>query len=331
MADDRSLAELLHKIRHNKSLIEDLESKLESKISEVKKKVKRGRKGDRGVSTSNLTQVVHVGQKGADGEPGPIGPTGQEGPAGPQGERGKNGIFNTANIYYGFGIDGFKTISYDMVLDSDLFCTNLTIEDGVTLRTDDFKIHVNGILLIKDNAVIHNDGHDAETRIPLKFSGLGADSQNQADCCEGFGGAGGSGGGMINNGGLVKFNPSFVVPPEMYYLSNGEIKHRQFGSGGGVSKSGAGGGHGAGSVLIFARRIVNKGVISCRGGNGEENEKYGGGGAGGGLICLVYDQFVNDGELSVSGGSGGIGMEETGEDGSDGFIIRYNNLVGDYE
>lgn len=115
---------------------------------------------------------------------------------------------------------------------------------------------------------------------------------------------------------------------------NGSAGSGSGGGGGGASGAfdgsaryggggGAGGGSGApgGFVGIFARKIVNNGVISANGGNGGNGGNgnngtvgynTGGGGAGGGggggsggVLSLAYNSYSGSGTKTVTGGSAG--------------------------
>ncbi len=103
------------------------------------------------------------------------------------------------------------------------------------------------------------------------------------------------------------------------------------GDGNGTSQfsgsGGAGGGSGGcgGTVVILARKIVNTGTISVKGGSGgnggdagaSESEDGraaggsggGGGGAGGsgGILFLVYNELTDSGTITAAGGAGGTG------------------------
>lgn len=321
--DSRLINDLKSKIARNKIAIEELEHQLNKQVSTIKKNVKRGKRGLPGTSQT-ITQVVHIGMTGPSGDQGIAGIQGKDGKPGEKGPRGDPGIFNPANIYYGPGIDGDKVISEDTILTSDLFCSNLVVEENITLRTNDFRIHVQNTLINK--GIIHNNGSDL---INLKYSGSGGGINCQGVSCVGMGGDGGSAAGSVRNQGIVKLNPSYIMPPDLYYLEEGEFAHRQFGAGGGGSED-SNGGSGAGSVIIFAREIVNDGIISASGEKGEDGIRYGSGGGGGGYIGLLYDLYSGDGKILCSGGKGGSGSLGSGEDGQDGIIIKYDNLIGEY-
>lgn len=316
--DERMATQLLSKISRNKSMIVDLQELLDKKTKEVAKNVKRGKKGSTLVSQPIINQVTHIGKPGPDGKKGEEGDEGKQGQEGPI---GKPGVFNTASLYYGLPVDGSKIIKEDMVLESDLFCSTLVIEEGVSLRTNDYTIHVSDTLEIKEFARIHNNGfHSGEVNM-LRFSGSGCSPQELE--VEIIAGMGGEGGGNSN----YKFNPCFKIPFEHTYVGEeGELKCRFFG-GGGSASSDFSGGSGAGSVIIYAKKIINHGIISAVGGRGSEEEVDCSSGGGGGLIVLTYDEMMDIGELNVDGGK----ANNNNQMGKSGFIIRYNNLIGEYE
>lgn len=184
----------------------------------------------------------------------------------------------------------------------------------------------------------------------LLFSGTGA-----------IGGAGGygftSGGGTSFGGGGAGgtvTQAAGVTPhwlPSFELMSNGSGFLTSTGAGGGgggggpggnpnngnsFNSGGGGGGGGAGSnggiVCIFAKSIINTGIISANGGTGGTagngglsfggqmdnwNGGGGGGGAGGsgGIVLLVYSSLSNSGIISANGGTGGVG----GTGGATGF------------
>lgn len=119
------------------------------------------------------------------------------------------------------------------------------------------------------------------------------------------------------------------------------------GAGNGAQSGGGGGGGGsaAGVIAIFARNIVNNGVIRANGGAGGDGANTpaangagggGGSGGGGGVIYIVSETYTGTGSITALGGDGGLGGDgngtglpgDDGADADDGFIIRFNLLTG---
>jgi hypothetical protein len=153
---------------------------------------------------------------------------------------------------FGDGSDGDVTIATNTTLSRDMFYTNLTINSGVTLNPNGYRIFVRGTLT--NNGTIARNGD----------AGGNATGATTA----GGGGAG---------------------------LSTGTLGGSAAGGAGGVAEAadrggaGGGGGSGGGVIGIYAKFIINNGVIQANGGNG-------GNGWGG---TNTY------GTLAKSGGSGG--------------------------
>jgi len=159
----------------------------------------------------------------------------------------------------------------------------------------------------------------------------------------GMGGSGVSGGtggeGGVKTGTIYNY-PRNVVSAYMLYdvLPSGDVLKTNPSAGGGgggglgrYQSNGGGGGGGSGSgggiIAIFARTLINNGVISAKGGNGGNGGKGkyaewdnlhlmclpggggggGGGGGNGGIVILAYTSKSGTGTIDVSGGTGGTG------------------------
>ena len=178
----------------------------------------------------------------------------------------------------------------------------------------------------------------------------------------GGGASGGAGGAAGSKTGTVYNNPRGLTSAYMLYdsLPAGDVLKTNPSAGGGGGGGGAdsqaegGGGNGGlggtsgsggGIVEIFAKNLVNNGIISANGGNGGNGlvggngggaypAGGGGGGAGGsggngGILILCYINKSGTGTETVtlgakgSGGAGGTGVNggtngSTGSDGNDG-------------
>jgi hypothetical protein len=220
----------------------------------------------------------------------------------------------------------------------DIFCEDLTINTGVTLRTAGFKVFVNGILL--NNGTIESNGTSA-SGATQGVGGAGATNstvvaqdgrpggtgvgtaaptvfvmRKGTGVATGKGGIGGN--GAPNAGGAgsafaanqqTRYVPHLVVQP-----AYGLTASAQGGASGGGdgTNSGGGGGGGAGMIILVAKAITNNGTIRANGGNGGTtsagNTGGGGGGAGGVITIVTLPAFIPvGGTLQVNGGSGGIG------------------------
>jgi len=225
--------------------------------------------------------------------------------------------------FFGDGSDGDVTISTDTTLTRDMYYNNLTINAGVTLHTNGYRIFVKNNFI--NYNIVERNGNDGGDAAGLYNAGLGGAALSDNNL--GGSGAGGNGGGYASwgapgdsvspaeggkgnngsNGGGT--NPraggagGSVTPPDCRpfalpfaalltdYPSLTIIKGGAGGGGGGGSDNGAGGGGGSGGGVIFiaAKNLINYGSIEAKGGNGGLPYGYGGrgGGGGGGVIVLV--------------------------------------------
>lgn len=266
--------------------------------------------------------------------------------------------------------DGSETIAINTTLARDMYYENLTINNGVTLFTANCRLFVRGTLL--NNGVIHNNGPDgaagavaaggaggvAPASWSLKRATSGSNGGNPASNGANVAAASyrfTSRGGYGSNGNATAPgdpDTSTPVPDEIngpfYYPYAVELKtifagaiYEIMGSGGGSGgggstlNGGGGGGAGGGSVVICARRLINNGIISCRGGAGGNGYNLsatpcgGGGGGAGGLLILLYNYFVNTGSLLYTGGAGGLGTggATNGDTGDIGILIQLPNVT----
>ncbi len=215
-------------------------------------------------------------------------------------------------------------------LTRDLYALNLTVQTGVDLKPNGFRIFVQNTLNLQSGAWISNNGNNstgtvAGTATPngtLGASGVGgAGGTSQgagnvgSSLSNALGGAGGKGGNSSTsvaggNGGGITFPTAanggienFCVLPNMLtwkILSSGPVGIVPgAGGGGGASGSGGnggGGGAGGGAILIVTRIMQGSGTVRAYGGNGfaatANAGSGGGGGGGGGIIGLITDQNI---------------------------------------
>lgn len=217
-------------------------------------------------------------------------------------------------------------------LTSDLYVNNLTINSGVTLRTNGFRIFCRGKLI--NNGTITNDGNLLSTGSKLGKGGEGGNggigSSTITSSTSGVKGQditltifnnnnlspkGGSGGNRGNNsvlggsGGDTTIYINNLTPSEaiVFKTSSGLL---QGGSGGGGGSGGSGtslqnggkGGRGGGVIMICANEIENNGIITVKGEDGKSPSSFssttilgggGGGGGGGGNIVIVTKYITN--------------------------------------
>lgn len=242
-------------------------------------------------------------------------------------------------ILFGDGRDGDATISSNTNLSSDTFYNNLTVNAGVRLCTNGFRLFVKGTLT--NNGTIHMDGSAGQTSGAagsgyatgtLGPSGSGGNSSaaaggNGTSAADGIGGSGGAGGlgsgGAGGTGGTTtthsavngtSFSPA--APPSAYDMklwgyTGGTVKMGAGsggGGGGGDGSSGGGGGAGGGHCWVAAKTLAGTGALSANGGAGGDgvgSNRGGGGGGGGGTVVLITAATSNPYTTTVTGGAGG--------------------------
>ncbi len=261
----------------------------------------------------------------------------------------------------GSSVVGFASIiaSNTYVLKRDAYLGSLTLNTGVTLRTNSYRVFAQSA--VTNAGIIRNTGNaggDAAVGTPgaggpsilaasLGNSGAGIIGSNPTDASDissSWGGKGGNGGNSASSGsagGSVfaaltrPLSPTFMAMP--YDIVNSSIISVKGGAGGGSgglggigNNSGGGGGGGGGLLLISAPTITNTGSVVSLGGKGGNGVFQatppggaGGGGGGGGGIFLFYKTLTNTGTIATTGGVGGTGASGggNGSPGSDGNIF----------
>ena len=265
---------------------------------------------------------------------------------------------------YGNGTDGDVIVAGDTTLTSDMYYNDLTINSGVNLCSNGYRVFVKGTLTL--NGKIHNNGSagsgssggSGANKATLGSGAVknGATSSGatvgQTVSAENYcaGGSGGAGGTGIYNGGAggsaqaissiyggksILYNSVqaimgglFLAGDVAYKINGGNAG----GSGGGDATNYGGGGGGAGGgVLVCAKTITGSGSIEAKGGNGAAGTggNAGGGGAGGGgFVVVISDSDISSLTINVDGGIGGsgAGSGSAGGNGSVGFISRIRNI-----
>lgn len=183
---------------------------------------------------------------------------------------------------FGDGNDGDITIAADTTLSRDMFYNNLTVDAGIVLTTDGYRIFVKGTLT--NNGTIWRNGH-AGTNATATAKGVGGAALGAGSL--GASGKGGDGGEYQTLG----------------------------------TSHGGGGGSGGGVILIVAKSIVNNGTISANGGNGGNANGTGGGATnvsrevGGGVTASLGGSGGAGGDGGSSGGAGGTATAPTAAQG----------------
>jgi hypothetical protein len=241
------------------------------------------------------------------------------------------------------------TYTNSISLPADVYFNNLTINSGVTIRTNGYRIFCRGKLT--NNGIITNDGNVASKGTSLGKGGEGGTitSTSSTPAISGsntintvINSNGGRGGNRSNNavlggaGGVsttlsnieILYNPQYSI---VVKDASGNFVNGGAGGGGGANGTstnynGGAGGRGGGIIMICANEIENNGTITVIGQNGfnasptsfsaSSNTQYGacgGGGGGGGTIIVVTkytSNLLNTGFI-VSGGQGGLGQKNT--------------------
>jgi len=218
-----------------------------------------------------------------------------------------------AAIMYGDLSDGSVTISTNTTLTRDMFYNDLTVNAGIRLNTDGFRVFVRGALT--NHGYISNNGGDGGSiydgtspggsssgrwTVGGVFLTTGGDGYHSV---LGDGGAGGIGssinvtlGGSGGSGGRCVGYPGgaggWADPPMPHQGSVREAVAATRGMLQDNSFIGGGGGGGGGGSLCYGA-----------GGSG------GGGGGGGGVVVLIAKYISNDGVIEANGGAGGDGRD----------------------
>jgi len=252
---------------------------------------------------------------------------------------------------------GPLTFSSNTTLTSDVYCTDLVINPGVTVTSNGFNFYCSGTFTNKGTIVtgyVNNGGLGASEApssatdggsVPYSYGGSGGGGGGSAAITLGAAQASGSGGSTQASGGSPgsesggscgiggpggeghSSSPPIITTAliEKWYNLGMQSFLAGGGGGGGAGSGsacsglgGSAGGSGAYGVFIQANVIV-AGTIDARGQNGDSSGSGGGGGGGGGTVLLVYGAGgYSLGNISVSGGEGGNAGPNGGPGGSGG-------------
>lgn len=232
----------------------------------------------------------------------------------------------TSDQIFGDGSDGDIVISANTNLNRDIYPNILTVQAGVALRTNGYRVIARrailnyGMIVCRGTNAQNQNGGTGGPSGTLGGGGDGATGILNAgvaalnlntNAAPGYGGAGGDGGsssgGLIagGTGGSVFINGSARVRPRRIEAAingfdfdlavAGILARYQGGAGGGSGAGlagllGAGGGGGGGIVTLCAPRIYLDagGAISVAGGQGADALGLNGGGGGGGGAGLIF-------------------------------------------
>lgn len=223
------------------------------------------------------------------------------------------------DFYFGDGSDGDVVISSNTTLIRDMYYNNLTVNTGITLDPNGYKIFVKDTCTVLGTGKIARNGGDGTDGTTFS-AGTGGSAMNSGSCGIGGkggdggynGGAGGAGGSLTNS--LVisnpagttsvtaatntKANPIISIPKVFindlaFNMKNtvGIFNGGAGGAGGNSSgqnggyRGGGGGGTGGGVIFISASKIVLAALdsVQSKGGKGGQGGQSGlGNGADGG-------------------------------------------------
>lgn len=253
----------------------------------------------------------------------------------------------------GIGFPTNTPTSNTYTLQRSIYCTNLTVNSGVTLIAAGYNVYVNGTLTVSGHISADGNSATASSVGSAQTNGMfgagksgaaggtGNGAAGTSTGANGYGvGAGGNGGagqsGTAGSGGTVGSVASapFLdsTPLKMGLVNNGGTAVTMIGAAGGGAgggdgtNSGGAGGNGAWPLAVYAQTLVvnGGGKISANGGAGgtPTTGNCGGGGGGGSAILGIYYEFLtNNGTIQAIGGSPGSGVG-TGSSGVSGQSIN---------
>ncbi len=217
-------------------------------------------------------------------------------------------------------------IRQDTALTADVFCSNLTIEPGVTLTTDGYNIYCSGTV---DNEGTIVTGASAAQNFPLSYGGSGGGSTDLGGpAAAGFstqspGGAPCSTSGCTAGNGSSPASPSLSLSVIRAWYQAG--MNRYLAGAGGGSSPVAQGGSGANGLFIQASDII-VGSIECAGGAGQNQPaQSSAGGGGGGVVILAYVSSLTPGDYACDGGYTTTADGTHHEFGGNGAVIAYKS------
>lgn len=266
---------------------------------------------------------------------------------------------------YGQPVDGDRTESGGgaaTALTQTRCYDNLTLSSSTSLSMAGYRLHVADTLTVGSGCALHNDGADAAAEVhgaaasvgELAVLGLagrpgGNPTANGVACNTDArvvgGNAGAGGNGASTTGGTAApqaistatYGTQWSVLALEYMGSLKTLSLTQYvggvggaGGGGGNAggKYGGAGGGGGGLAWIRAKKVVNNGRISCRGGAGSAptsgGNGGGGGGGGGGVLVIWCDEWTgNPPDCNGGAGGAGDGSGASGSTGGNGKVLVF--------
>lgn len=233
-------------------------------------------------------------------------------------------------VFFGDGRDGSVRISANATLTRNMYYSSLTIDPGVTLTLNGYKLFVSGTLL--NNGIISADGKGGSGGAGGTNGNAGSPGGSLTNSLGGKGAAGSTGqyggtgpGGAGGAGGSVTVPSLIPAPADLRPDASPNLNGGSGGGGGGgggrgvtyTGGTGGNGGFGGGAVTIFANIINNQsGVISANGLAGVAGTRVrssgtlggNGGGGGGGTVYLAYNSMTSGTERALGADSGLNGM-----------------------
>lgn len=240
-------------------------------------------------------------------------------------------FFDVSN--FGDGSDGDVTLGAGTTtLARDMYYNNLTIPNGSTLATANYRVFVKGTFT--NNGTVSNNGTDAPaasgSSAGASASAVASGSLQQITA----GAQGGAGGASTSNGSNGASVASYVGLLNKTPAS------------GGTGGAGAGGARTGGTPTVAATVYyplrypslspLRLNVIMAGGINGGG----GGGGGSGGTILVYHQTLTNQGSFDVSGGAKGLGSAAAGggtgspgldgDNGASGQVQLYNAALNSW-
>lgn len=312
-----------------------------------------------GTATAGILQL--------DGTPSDIQPTGTAASAGNKGQAADAKHVHVQDFVgiFGDGSDGAVTLDGSTTYNTwsglagstytmtrDVFCTSLTVNAGVTLLPNNFRVFCTGAVI--NNGLFSADGHaglangtngsslGAQITTGGRAGGAGQTTTGSAGAASnvgspagGAGGAGASGsggaGGVTQSSGTYFYRSiATAVSGSLFFQGTPYPVTGGAGGGGGggdTTHTGGGGGGGGGVILAVAHSVTNSGTMSAGGGGGGTpatgNCGGGGGGTGGQILTYTLSAWTA-GTTNVAGGvpGGGVGSGTTGTTGGVGTVLN---------
>lgn len=243
------------------------------------------------------------------------------GSSGGGGGGGGGGGVSGGNAWYASGADGSVTFDGSSVvlgltpsasvytLNRDIVPALMTVNSGVTINTNGYRIYVHGPLV--NNGHINRDGNAGTAGSGAGNAPGGAPLQNVNAPLEGSTIIGKGGGQGEANAGGQNGTGDATHP-----ITGGSAGNGGSGSGGGGGTGGAGGLLGASEGNIANPITVSTGAngganFECGagggGGGGSVGHAGGGGGGGAGHVVIAALSITGSGSITATGGAGGNG------------------------